>query len=96
MAISGLVIFLRNDPIAAEASLAALGRDARLTLGERFGTRVAAVAETPSVEADRTLWDDLHALPGVEYVDVTFVGLDAPEDCNAHHEPVAPTEGDMR
>lgn len=78
MAISGLVITLSGDGQEAAQALAWLEADARITLGARDGRRVAAVAETPSVRADRDLWDEVHALEGVEHVDVTFVGLDEP------------------
>jgi hypothetical protein len=77
MAISGLVITLSEDAMAAEAAAAWLEADARVTLGERFGRRLAAVAETPSVEADRALWDELNAMAGVTRVDVTYVHLDS-------------------
>lgn len=76
MAVSGLVVTLAQDPALAEASLAALVRDARLTLGERFGRRLSLVAETPGPREDRQLCDDLRAMPGVVHVDVTFVGFD--------------------
>lgn len=78
MAISGLVIILKDDPDSAARALRALAADPRITLGERFGRRVAAVGETADVRSDRDLWDDLRANQDVEYVDVTFVGVDAP------------------
>ena len=88
MSISGLVIILKDDSSGTERALRTLASDARLTLGERFGRRIAAVAETTSVQADRDLWDDLRANPDVEYVDVTFVGLDATPG------PDSPADGD--
>ncbi|MBL8761239.1 MAG: hypothetical protein JNL50_08045 [Phycisphaerae bacterium] len=78
MAVSGIVVTLASDPGLAEQAMAALSADPRLTLGERFGLRLAAVAETDSPRADRDLWDQLHAIPGVVHVDVTFVALDQP------------------
>jgi hypothetical protein len=75
MAISGLVVTLSDD--AADAAvLAVLRSDPRLTLGERFGRRVAVVAETPSARDDRELFDELRATQGVTQVDVTYVHLD--------------------
>ena len=76
MAVSGIVLTLSDDDAKAANALESLARDVRITLGERFGKRVAAVAETPSVDGDRELWDDLHRTPGIEFVDVTFVALD--------------------
>jgi len=75
MAISGLVVTLSEDPAGA-AALTVLNSEPRLTLGERFGRRVAVVAETPSARDDRELFDELRAMPGITQVDVTYVHLD--------------------
>lgn len=75
MAISGLVVTLAEDPAGA-AALTVLKSEPRLTLGERFGRRVAVVAETPSARDDRELFDELRAMPGITQVDVTYVHLD--------------------
>lgn len=82
MSISGLVIHLDGDDAAIARACDALRRDARLTLGPLSGRRLAAVAETDGVAADRRLWDDLRAMPGVVHVDVAFVdfGGDEPVD----------------
>jgi len=74
MAISGLVVKLAEDDDAG-AALARLAADSRITLGERFGNRLAVVAETSNVQADRDLFDELSAMPGIVHVDVTFVHL---------------------
>lgn len=81
MAISGLVVTL-SEHDAAAAALLSLASDPRLTLGERFGRRVALVAETRSAHEDRLLFDDLRGLPGVANVDVAFVHLDALPSAN--------------
>lgn len=90
MSISGLVLTLSNDS-RAEAAMSTLASDPRLTVGERFDRRVAVVATTPSVESDRELWDDLRSIPGIAFVDVTFVHLDeenaAEENCG-HNQRV--------
>lgn len=78
MAISGLVVTLRPDADKAAAALASMARDSRLTIGDRFGHKVAVVAETSGAGADRDLWDDLRGTPGVEFVDVTYIALDTP------------------
>ncbi len=80
MSVSGLVVTLSEAEPEALRALARLSTDARLTVGERFGRRLALVAETSGVGEDRELWDDLHAIDGVESVDVTFVALDEPGD----------------
>lgn len=75
MSISGIVLTLSEDPCLSASAMGTLGSDPRITLGERFDRRVAAVAETGGVEGDRRLWDDLHNTPGIVRVDVTFVEL---------------------
>ena len=79
MAISGLVVKLAENDSAGVA-LARLAADASLTLGERFGHRLAVVAETPDAGSDRDLFDELCAKPGIVHVDVTFVHLDEGTD----------------
>lgn len=76
MAISGLVVVLKEDSETAERAMRALSADPRLVLGERVGRLVPLVAETPSATHDAELWQDLLATPGIESVDVTFVSVD--------------------
>ncbi len=76
MAISGLVVTLSSIEGDALRAIERIEQDSRLTLGQRFGQRVALVAETGGVDEDRALWDDLHAIDGVEEVHLTFVGLE--------------------
>ncbi|MBK8913031.1 MAG: hypothetical protein IPM64_00275 [Phycisphaerales bacterium] len=88
MAISGLVITLEENAAAAEQAMRLLRADSRLSLGERAGRRLPLVAETPSAEADASLWADLLATPGVRAIDVTFVSVDsAPSDAAGLHAP---------
>lgn len=79
MSISGLVLTLADGPAAA-AAWEKLASDPRLEIGERFGRRVAIVAETLNVDGDRALWDELRQDPGITHIDVTYVHLegDAP------------------
>lgn len=91
MSISGLVLTLADDaPVSA--TIPALAEDQRLTLGEQFGRRLAVVADTESVEADRALWDELRATPGITNVDVTFVHLDPPPSQPSEPGTPAPLE----
>lgn len=83
MAISGLVVTLSEDPAGA-AALAVLKSEPRLTLGERFGRRIAVVAETPSARDDRELFDELRGTLGITQVDVTFVHLDTEPAASEH------------
>jgi hypothetical protein len=79
MAISGLVLRLREDAHAVERAVAALSRDPRLVLGRIEQRCLPLVAETPSAAEDATLWADLLATPGVVSVDVTFVSVEPPQ-----------------
>lgn len=79
MAVSGLVVTLAEHEGYADAARARIARDPRVTLGGQFGRRLSLVAQTDGPGADRDLWDDLRAIPGVEHVDVTFVAFDEPE-----------------
>lgn len=76
MAVSGLIVTLVEDAVIAQQAVATLSCDPRLVLGERSDRRVPLVAQTPSPGDDRELWDALRAMPGVENVDVAFVGFD--------------------
>ena len=87
MAISGLVVILDDDADAAGRAIQSLAADPRLTVGERAGSRIPLVAETPSAEDDAALWSDLLATPGVKSVDVTFVSVDSPDDHEAGSSP---------
>ncbi len=91
MSISGLVLTL-SDGAAADAALATLSADPRITVGERFGRRLAVVADTASVESDRDLWDQLRGNPGITNVDVTFVHLDEPPVANDNMNRDGPVE----
>lgn len=87
MAVSGLVITLSSDETQAAAVIGALDADPRLTVGSRSGRRVPLVAETPGPDEDRVLWGWLREHPGIENVEVAFVGFDqdgGPSGENAH------------
>lgn len=87
MAISGLNLLLSHDENQARAALDAITRDSRLTLGPRFGRRIALVAETSGADADADLWRDLHAAPGVVSVEVTFISVDAGRETGPDAQP---------
>lgn len=88
MAISGLVLTIESD--AADDVLTRLRGDDRLTVGERQGHRLPVVAETASAAADRALWEELGAIPGVARVDVASVHFDR-DDAGASAGPAGGT-----
>lgn len=73
MSLSGIVITLHEDPRLAEAAVARLGGDSRVTLGPRKGTRAAAVLETPSLLEDEAAFEALLETEGVAHVDLVCV-----------------------
>ena len=91
MAVSGLVLTLSDSP-GAEVVLSALAADPRLTFGERFGRRVAVVAETPSNDEDRALFYELRSTPGITNVDVAFVDLEVETGAGENPDPKTPVE----
>lgn len=91
MAVSGLVVTLSKDA-EGSAALSRLTADSRLTLGERFGLRIAMVAETPSAHEDRSLFDELRGTPGIVHVAVAYVHLDPEPTTGAPPEPEEPVE----
>lgn len=73
MAISGLVITLEAEGELRREALAALGDDARLTLGELTGSHLPVVADTRSPAEGRALVEELFRRPGIRFVDVVCV-----------------------
>lgn len=76
MPISGLAITLARDAALAEDAKRALAADQRVELGPQHQNRIAAITDTRSQTEDRRLRDWINALPGVTYVDITFIHLD--------------------
>lgn len=90
MPISGLVLTLDvGDPgdtrsAALEATLAALARDPRVTLGPREHHRLAIALETDSQAADKQAWRELLALPAVTWIDLAYITID-PTEAETHN-----------
>ena len=80
MPVSGLVVSLSQEPQLRAEALDAISREAKITLGEREGNRLAIVLDTDSSQEDRHIWDWLHSLPGIALLEVAFVGFDQPAD----------------
>ncbi|MGD9688245.1 MAG: hypothetical protein AB7K52_05275 [Phycisphaerales bacterium] len=89
MSVSGLVVTLQDTP-AADAAFHVLLSHPRLTVGERFGHRVALIAETDSAHSDLQLVDELNAIPGIERIDVVCVHFDETSSQDGHARTQAP------
>ena len=91
MITSGLVITLLADATLAAEATAKLTARAEFTPGERQGRWLPAAMEARDEAGIRDLHDWLHALPGVEYVDVVYVNFEedeapAPAAIEVNHE----------
>jgi|GEM_PF-2758608 hypothetical protein len=75
MLVSGLVFNLSSG-LAGDAAFAQLQRHPALTLGPRAGNLVPAALSTADVKQSRDFHDQMQAMPGVEYVDVVYVGFE--------------------
>ena len=76
MITSGLVLTLSSDATLAAQAVARLTARPELTPGERNDRWVPVAMEARDDEASRDLHDWLHALPGVEFVDVVSVNFE--------------------
>lgn len=79
-AISSLILTLSADAVAEEAALAALRRHPDLELGEYQRPWLPAVLETAT---PKDACEQLRAVPGVEFVEVSFV--EVPEQTPLPH-----------
>lgn len=79
MPISGLVLTLSQYEADRASALAALRDHPALALGAAAAHRLPVVADTPDCVEDQALWDWLHALPGVLFVDLVCTDSTADE-----------------
>jgi hypothetical protein len=77
MITSGLVITLSADAALAAQAIAHVGARPEFTPGERNDRWLPAAMEARDDSTSRELHDWLHALPGVDYVDVVYVNFEA-------------------
>lgn len=84
MPISGLAITLSDNEPQAAATLKALASHPAITLGPQMGRRVPVVVETAGSHEDQAVWQWIHDLPGVQFVDVACVHFDDTHQA-AHH-----------
>ena len=79
MITSGLVITLSTDAALAAQAIAQVSARHEFTPGARNDRWLPAAMEACDDAASRDLHDWLHALPGVEYVDVVSVNFEEPD-----------------
>jgi hypothetical protein len=76
VSISGWVVTLSLDPGLAQAAIDALRRHQAIEMGEVAGHRAPVVVETDDRDETSAVWEWLHSLPGVLFVDVAFLHFD--------------------
>lgn len=78
MPVNGLLLTLSPDPALADAARAGIATRAEVVLGIPQDRWQPLAVDTTDVKAAHEFHDWLEALPGVEQVDVIYVGFDEP------------------
>ena len=78
MPVNGLLVKLSLDPLLADAALAGISKRPDAMLGDAQDRWQPIAADTPDVIAAHDFHEWLESLPGVEQVDVIYVGFDEP------------------
>jgi len=76
MPISGIILTLTADPDRRAVAMASLERHAMIEVGEERGLRRAVVVDSPDEETDRSVWQWLHEIDGVTFVELVSVYFD--------------------
>jgi hypothetical protein len=77
MPVSGLVLTLKSDAPSSNAAIAELRAHGSISVGERVEHRLPIVVDTPGSEEDRRVWEWLHTLPGVVFVELVCADMSA-------------------
>lgn len=78
MPVNGLLVKLSLDPLLADAALARISKCPQALLGDAQDRWQPLAVDSPDVRAAHDFHEWLEALPGVEQVDVIYVGFDEP------------------
>jgi len=78
MPVNGLLLTLSNNAELADTARSTIARRQEVSLGEASGHWQPLAVDTPDVGASNDFHEWLEALPGVEQVDVIYVGFDEP------------------
>lgn len=78
MPVNGLLLTLSPDPGLADSARSRIAARPEASLGDAWDRWQPLVADTPDVRAAHDFHEWLEALPGVEQVDVIYVGFDEP------------------
>lgn len=72
MPVIGAVLYLDEDPAYHEGVLRLLEHDPRVTLGQEHGQRLPVVLESESRNEEKSLWNEIQALPGITFCSVVY------------------------
>ena len=78
MPVNGLLLTLTTDPALATATRQTVSSRAGTELGDSCDRWQPVAVETPGVKEAHDFHEWLESLPGVEQVDVIYVGFDEP------------------
>jgi hypothetical protein len=78
MPVNGLLATLATDSLQADSVRALVAMRPEVTLGPARGRWQPLAVDTPDVKSAHDFHEWLEALPGVEQVDVIYVGFDPP------------------
>jgi hypothetical protein len=78
MPVNGLLLTLSPDPDLANSARIRISSRPEVSLGTAQDRWQPLAADTPDVRAAHDLHEWLESLPGVEQVDVIYVGFDEP------------------
>jgi hypothetical protein len=78
MPVNGLIVTLSPDSLLANAALTRISTRSEVSLGVTQDRWQPLAVDTPDVKAAHDFHEWLEALPGVERVDVIYVGFDEP------------------
>ena len=76
MPVAGLALTFNQDEALASDAVAQMFKRDEIQLGELDGRYMAAVLDTADSRASRELHRWIESLPGVDFVDVVYVGFD--------------------
>lgn len=76
MPVAGLTLTFNENEALASRAVGELFKHASIELGEMNGRYIAAVMDTETSHESRDLHRWIESLPGIDFVDVVYVGFD--------------------
>lgn len=89
MPISSIILTLAPDDARRDSALDALAAHNSIDIGAQHGLRVPIVVDTPDSDADRAVWQWLHDLDGVTFVDLVTAYFVDDDDDSAQDDDAA-------